>query len=153
MARWKRKEIEAAFDTFQAAALKGGTTGDWTDWGNCFTEDATYFEHHYGRFWGRENITAWISKTMAEFPASEMIAFPVRWHSIDVDKGWVICEIMNRMRDLGDGHIYEEPNITILHYAGGGLFKYEEDAYNPANMGTMIGRWLEARKALEKAAG
>jgi hypothetical protein len=105
MARWKRKEIEKAFNNYQAAALKGARSKDWTDWANCFTEDASYFEHHYGRFWGRE--------------------------------------------DLGDGKIHEEPNITILHYAGEGLFKYEEDAYNPHNMGVMISAWNEARKALQ----
>ena len=150
MARWTREEIESAFDKFQAAALKGGQTGDWGDWGNCFTEDATYFEHNYGRFWGRATITAWITSTMKRAPASDMTAFPVTWYSIDLDKGWVICEVMNRMRDLGDGEIYQEPNITILHYAGNGLFKYEEDAYNPANMGKMIQRWLSARAAQEE---
>jgi hypothetical protein len=147
MPRWNREEIEEAFDKFQAAALKGGKTGNWRDWANCFTEDATYFEHHYGRFWGRERIFEWISKTMGEFPADHMDAFPVRWYSIDEDKGWIFCEVMNRMRDLGDGKIHEEPNLTILHYAGNGLFKYEEDAYNPHNMGVMIGAWLESKKA------
>lgn len=148
MARWKRKELEKAFDAFQAAALKGAREGDWTDWANCFTEDATYIEHHYGRFWGRERILNWITATMAKWPASQMTAFPVSWYSIDVDKGWIICEIMNRMRDLGDGEIYQDPNMTILHYAGNGLFKYEEDIYNPQNMGAMIGRWIAAEKAL-----
>ncbi len=52
MARWKRKELEQAFDKYQAAALKGAQTKDWTDWANCFTEDASYFEHHFGRFLG-----------------------------------------------------------------------------------------------------
>ena len=46
MARWKRKELEQAFDKYQAAALKGAQTKDWTDWANCFTADASYFEHH-----------------------------------------------------------------------------------------------------------
>ena len=148
MARWKRKELEQAFEAYQAAALKGAREKDWTDWANCFTEDVTYFEHHYGRFWGRERVLAWISETMSQWPASEMRAFPVSWYSIDVDRGWVVCEVMNRMRDLGDGEIYQEPNITILHYAGDGRFKYEEDAYNPTNMGNMIGRWIAAEKAL-----
>jgi len=149
MARFKRKEIEKAFDKFQAAALKGGQTKDWEDWANCFTEDATYFEHHYGRFWGRENIFNWITATMNKWPASEMTAFPVTWYSIDEEKGWVICEVMNRMRDLGDGKIYQEPNLTILHYAGKGLFRYEEDAYNPQNMGVAIGAWIKASRKLE----
>ncbi len=30
MGRWKRKELEKAFDNYQAAALKGARTGDWT---------------------------------------------------------------------------------------------------------------------------
>jgi hypothetical protein len=149
MARFKRKEIEKAFDKFQAAALKGGQTKDWSDWANCFTQDATYFEHHYGRFWGRENILNGMTATMNEWPASEMTAFPVSWYSIDEEKGWVICEIMNRMRDLGDGKIYQEPNLTILHYAGNGLFKYEEDAYNPQNMGVAVGAWIAASRQLE----
>ena len=150
MARWKRKEIEQAFDKFQTAALKGAQTKDWSDWSNCFTEDATYFEHNYGRYWGRQRIHEWITHTMDQWPASNMTAFPVRWYSIDKEKGWVFAEIMNRMEDLGDGNIYEEPNITILHYAGNGLFKYEEDAYNPNNMGVMIGQWLTAKKVIER---
>jgi hypothetical protein len=149
MAKWKRKEIDKAFDNFQAAALKGGQTKDWTDWANCFTEDATYFEHHYGRFWGRDKILTWITETMSSGFALHMTAFPMTWYSIDVKKGWVICEVMNRMEDLGDGKIYEEPNITVLHYAGNGLFSYEEDAYNPANMGTMIMAWKEAKEQSE----
>ena len=48
MSRWERLEIEHAFDHYQAAALKGAQTKDWTDWAACFTEDATHFEHHYG---------------------------------------------------------------------------------------------------------
>lgn len=152
MARWKRKEIEKAFDNYQLAALKGAQTKDWTDWANCFTEDATYNEHHYGHFWGRERILQWITDTMTAWPASHMTAFPVTWYSIDIEKGWVICEVMNRMEDLGDGKIYEEPNITILHYAGDGLFSYEEDAYNPANMGVTIGAWIEAKKKIDAQA-
>ncbi len=151
MGRWTRAEIEAAFDKYQAAALKGAQTKDWSDWANCFTEDATYFEHHYGRFWGRQRILDWITGVMTQEPVTHMTAFPVQWYSIDVEKGWIFCEVMNRMEDLGDGKIYQEPNITILHYAGNGLFSYEEDAYNPHNMGVTIGAWLQARKELDAA--
>ncbi len=150
MGRWSRAELEQAFDDYQQAALKGAQEGDWRDWADRFTLDATYFEHQYGRFWGRENIYQWISKTMGAFPASSMTAFPIRWYSIDEDKGWIICEVLNRMEDLGDGRIYEEPNITILHYAGNGLFSYEEDAYDRQRMGGMVARWLKARDAQGK---
>ena len=40
--------------------------------------------------------------------------------------------------------------IAALHDAGNGLFSYEEDAYNPHNMGVMISGWIESKKALEK---
>lgn len=63
----------------------------------------------------------------------------------------MICEVLNRMEDLGDGQIYEEPNITILHYAGNGLFKYEEDAYDRQRMGEMVVRWMKANKRLDQA--
>ena len=152
MAQWSKEEIQAAFNDFQTAAYKGAQTQDWRDWADCFTEDATYFEHHYGKFWGRENIFNWISDIMSPWPVNAMTAFPISWYSIDVDKGWIFCEVMNRMEDLGDGQIYEEPNITILHYAGNGLFSYEEDAYNPENMGKMIGRWIAAKKIIDAVA-
>jgi hypothetical protein len=151
MGRWSREELEQAFDGFQAAALKGAQEGNWRDWADTFTVDATYFEHQYGRFWGRENIYQWISKTMSAYPASAMTAFPIRWYSIDEEKGWVICEVLNRMQDLGDGQIYEEPNLTILHYAGNGLFSYEEDAYDRKRMGDMVVRWLKAKERLEQS--
>lgn len=151
MSRWSQEELENAFEHYQACALKGAQTQDWSAWANCFTEDVTYFEHHYGRMWGRERVKAWITETMTQYPVTHMTAFPVTWYSIDVDKGWIICEVMNRMDDLGDGKIYQEPNITILHYAGNGLFKYEEDAYNPHNMGVMVAAWLEAKAAKEQA--
>ncbi|MEM1110534.1 MAG: nuclear transport factor 2 family protein [Pseudomonadota bacterium] len=151
MARWKRKELEAAFDKFQAAALKGAQTGDWKDWANCFTRDATYFEHQYGKFWGRDTIHAWIEKTMKPYPVCHMTAFPIKWYTVDAEKGWIICEVLNRMDDLGDGEIYEEPNITILHYGGNGQFKYEEDVYDRKRMGNMVMRWLAAKEAIESA--
>ena len=97
MSRWTIEEIDDAFQTFQAAALKGGQTQDWQDWTNCFTEDANYFEHHYGKFWGRENILNWIRRTMAPQPVNEIQTFPNIEYSIDVIKGWVVCEVMNSM--------------------------------------------------------
>ena len=38
---------------------------------------------------------------MNTFPGSEMPLYPVAWYSIDVEKGWVFSEIMNRMKDPG----------------------------------------------------
>lgn len=149
MGRWRREEIEEAFDRYQAAALKGAQQGDWREWADMFTPDATYFEHQYGHFWGREAVYQWISKVMKSVPG--MRAFPVEWYSIDKQKGWVICKVQNRMQDLGDGEIYQEPNITILHYAGDGKFSYEEDAYDRQRMSEMVMRWAKAKERLGTA--
>ena len=148
MGRWSRQELEEAFDNYQKMALQAGTSGDWRCWADLFTEDATYVEHLYGEFGGREAIYDWIQTTMSTAPNDEMIYFPIDWYTIDEEKGWVICEVLNRMEDLGDGEIYQEPNITILHYAGNGLFRYEEDAYGRQRMGEMVVRWMKAKERL-----
>ena len=132
MSRWNRAEIEAAFDRYQAAALKGGTTGDWDDWADCFTEDCTYIEHLYGEMGGREAVRTWIHQMMVETTrATRCRHFPIEWYAIDEDRGWIVCQVWNRMRDPGDGSVHQEYNLTVLHYAGGGRFSYEEDIYNP----------------------
>lgn len=148
MGRWSRQELEDAFDRYQEEALKAARTGEWRHWANLFTEDATYKEHAYGGFCSREAIYRWIQKTMTTAPGNNFDAFPVTWYVIDEDKGWIVCEVMNRLRDPGDGSIWEEPNITILKYAGQGRFKYEEDAYNPMNFGKTLEAWQKHRDKL-----
>ena len=108
----------------------------------------TYVEHSYGTFHGREQIRNWIVKTMNGFPGSEMPFYPSTWHSIDEEKGWVICEFQNRMRDPGDGSIHQAPNISVLKYAGDGLWSYEEDAYNPMNFVPMVRGYIDRCRSL-----
>ncbi len=148
MGTWTREELQAAHDNYSAVAQVAAASGDWRPWAECFTEDATYLEHHYGAMQGRQVIHDWISATMAEWPNSEMNAFPHDWCVCDEERGWWICQIENRMRDLGDGKVYQAANITILHYAGNMQWSYEEDAYNPANFGPMVQDWIAAEKSL-----
>ena len=147
MGRWSRDELEEAFSAYQAAALRAGTSGDWNGWADLFTEDATYHEHLYGTFGGREAIRTWITLTMATYPGDHMPHFPVEWYVIDEDKGWVVCQVWNRMADPGDGSLHQASNITILKYAGNGLWSYEEDVYNPATFATMLTEWERVRAA------
>ena len=78
MGKFSRDEIEAAFRKFQEAADRCSKSHDWREWSECFTEDATYYEHHYGRMEGREAIYQWIQKTMTEPVIVDMRQLPDR---------------------------------------------------------------------------
>ncbi len=151
MGRWSREELEEAFQLYQETALKAGTSGDWRPWADLFTEDATYVEHHFGTIGGREAIYNWIQETMSKPINREMKHFPMEWYVIDEEKGWVICQVWNRMVDPGDGSVHQQYNITILRYAGDMKWSYEEDAYNPANFATMIKGWMDHKTKLADA--
>jgi hypothetical protein len=146
MGHWPLVELERAFATYQATAAEAASSGDWARWAALFTDDAEYVEHLYGTMHGREAIRAWITETMGSYPGNDMVAFPVEWSIIDQERGWVVCQIWNRMRDPGDGSVHQAYNFTLLKYAGNGLWSYEEDIYNPAHFATMISAW-EGRRA------
>ena len=143
MGQFTRGELEEAFAAFQRAGATAGATGDWSAWADQFTEDATYVEHHYGRFEGREAIRAWITETMGTFPGNRMPEFPVDWYVVDEERGWIVCQVENRMVDPGDGSVHQAANITILHYAGDGMWSHEEDVCNPAHFATMLQGWQQ----------
>ncbi len=147
MGKWTREELQEAHDRYVATAQEAARTGNWQLWADQFTEDADYNEHHYGLMHGREQIATWISETMAQWPNSEMRAFPHDWCVCDEERGWWICQIENRFDDPGDGQVYEAANITVLHYAGDHQWSYEEDAYNPANFAPVVTAWVEAKRA------
>ncbi len=151
MGNWSRTELETEFEAFQERARVAAQTGDWRGWTDQFTTDASYFEHHFGEFSGREAIYQWIQSTMDAWPNSEMTSFPVQWHVIDEERGWVIFKIQNRFADPGDGTVFEEPNISILHYAGDGLWSYEEDIYNPERMNEMVKNYLRHKRRLTES--
>jgi hypothetical protein len=148
MGRWTRAELEEAFQAYRDTALAAGVSGNWDPWADQFTEDATYVEHLFGEFGGREAIRRWIKKTMSTPPNDQMKYFPVEWYIIDEERGWVIAQIWNRMADPGDGSLHQAYNITLLRYAGRGLWSYEEDIYNPEPFQKMIRGWFAARKSV-----
>jgi hypothetical protein len=147
MSQWTRKEIEDAFAYYQEVAAAAGSSGRWRDWADLFTEDATYIEHNFGTFHGRDAIYEWISSCMADYPGRDMPEFPIEWYVIDEDRGWVVCQVWNRMRDPGDGSVHQEYNFTLLKYAGDQRWSYEEDIYNPLRFGAMVEGWEAARQA------
>ncbi len=151
MGRWTREHLEEAFDHYQKVALKASTSGEWDQWADLFTEDATYIEHNYGNFAGREAIRRWINEVMHEPVIDQMKYFPIEWYVIDDERGWVVCAIWNRMADPGDGSMHQVQNWTLLKYAGDFTWKYEEDIYNLDEFNTMISGWRSHTRALAAA--
>jgi hypothetical protein len=145
--------LEAAFVRYQGRAAEAARTGDWATWSEQFTEDAEYVEHHYGTMRGRDAIREWITTTMAEFPGNVMPEFPTEWHIVDDERGWIVCQVWNRMADPGDGSVHQAYNLTVLHYAGDDQWSYEEDVYNPTSFATMVQDWIAAKRAAEGRTG
>ena len=142
-----QQEIDQAFAAYQAEVASIAESGEWTRFADMFTHAATYEEHAYGTFSGREEIRAWVLETMTAFPGNTMTSFPIAWHVVDAPTSRVICEVRNLMPDPGDGSVHEASNLTILTYGGDGLWSREEDVYNPMRFARMSLRW--ARIAAE----
>ncbi|GGF37782.1 polyketide cyclase [Williamsia phyllosphaerae] len=146
--RFDTDELTAAFQEFEQTTERCAAAGEWDPWAEQFTADADYIEHAMGTMKGREQIRPWIKKTMGSFPGNHMVAFPSLWHVTDPATARVICEIDNPLRDPGDGSVITATNITILTYAGDGLWSCEEDVYNPMKFGRAAMTWCVRAKEL-----
>jgi hypothetical protein len=131
MGKHPREEILAAFEVYKQARDEASRTGDWSIWANVFTEDAHYIEHAYGELHGREAIREWITKVMAPFPR---MTFPQDWWVLDEERDAIVFQCQNQFPQPFDenGTPFQFPNWSRLVYGGSGLWKSEEDIYNPA---------------------
>jgi hypothetical protein len=145
---FSRDELAEAFDGFEATVGRAAETRDWDPWADQYTDDVTYVEHAAGTMRGREQVRAWIWKTMESFPGSYMTSFPSRWTTIDEATDRVICELDNPMRDPGDGTIISATNISIVTYAGHGKWCRQEDVYNPLRFVAATVKWCSKAEAL-----
>jgi hypothetical protein len=131
-----RSEVEEAYRNFVAV----GDSGDWSAWADLHSEEGVWVEHHLGTFEGREAIREAILKVMQPVP---MMVFPVGWHVIEGSR--VVYYPWQVMPDpRGGDEVYRFGCVTILEYAGDGLFSYQEDLYNPQEAEAVMKRWLAA---------
>ena len=140
-------EITEAYAAMHERVREYAASGRWEGFADHFTEDAEYVEHAFGTFRGRAEIRAWSVRTMTTFPGSAMTGFPLAWQVVDAPTSRLLCEVRNLMPDPGDGTLLEEPNLTIMTYAGDGLFSREEDVYNPLRFARMSVRWARIAEA------
>ena len=144
MGRFAREEILEAFARYNAARDEASRTGDWSIWAAVFTEDARYVEHAYGEFRGRDEIEAWITRVMAPFPH---MTFPQDWWAFDETNDAIVFQCQNRLAHPTDpdGEPFQFPSWTRIVYGGSGLWREEEDVYNPVrDAPRVIKAWREA---------
>lgn len=132
-------EVDAAFRTYWQTGI---IREDWDAWCDLFTEDVVYLERVLGTMNGREAVRAWIKPLMEQYGE---IYGVYEWHTVD-PSGRVVFYMQNR-RDhpSGDGHL-DFPGISILQYAGEGLWSLEEDYWAEK---LAIDRFKQYEKALK----
>jgi len=131
MASYSRKEVEKAVEALHRLRDKAsaGEIG-WEALADMFTEDATYIDPAWGRFKGRDAIRQFLGDSMQGLKDWK---FPTEWHAIDRNR--VISRFQNRLPGRrADGTYFDVPGVSIIEYAGGGKFSFEEDVINMVHL-------------------
>lgn len=133
---FSRGEVEEAWRHIVAV----GDEGDWDAWADLHSEDGVWLEHHLGTQVGREQIRKTIVEVMRPVP---MMEFPVEWHLIEGNR--VVFYPWQVFPDpTGGDEVFRFGCVTIMEYAGDGLFSFQEDIYNPREGEEVVKRWLAA---------
>ncbi len=119
------REVEQAF-------LADWTTGsideDWERWPEHLTPDVHYVERFFGTMHGRDEVRAWITSLMAVRADVHAV---LEWYLVKGRR--VVLSMQNRYYspDPAQPHI-DFAGLTVLEYAGDGLFGYQEDYWDLA---------------------
>lgn len=137
-----KNEIESeARDTYNQFVANRDRidTGEigWGSLADFFTEDAVYLDPAWGRQEGRETIRQFFEDSMAGLTGYGW-STPERW--IMVDGHRVVSQWDQVLGTKDDGSQWIVPGLSILYYAGDGLFCYSHDYLNM----TYIGETLKA---------
>ncbi|MBW2267289.1 MAG: nuclear transport factor 2 family protein [Deltaproteobacteria bacterium] len=105
---------------------------DWPALADFFTEDAVYIDPAWGRIEGRETIRQFFVTSMAGLTG----------HGWSTPENWTMTEghrlVSQWDQILGqreDGTAWLVPGLSILYYAGDGLFCYSHDMLNMTHIG------------------
>lgn len=108
---------------------------DWAELADFFTEDAVYVDPAWGRQEGREVIRQFFIDSMAGLTG----------HGWSSPERWTMCnrhrlvsqwdQVLGRKLDGGEWVV---PGLSILYYAGNGLFCYSHDMLNMTHVGETL---------------
>ena len=119
------REVDEAFRGFWTT---GSLDENWERWPDHLTEDVHYVERFFGTMHGREAVRAWITSLMRQRADVHAV---LDWYLVKGRK--VVLSMQNRYYspDPAQPHI-DFAGLTVLEYAGDGLFGYEEDYWDLA---------------------
>lgn len=137
-----RDEVEAAFRHY---FLTGPVREDWIAWSQLFADDAVYFDHFYGRFRGQHEIQLFLESTMM---FGKHCYTALEWFNIEGDrivwKGWNRADHPDPMQPP-----FEFPSLQIIHYAGDGRWRSEEDWWIQSEMKAFAKGYWKACQAID----
>jgi hypothetical protein len=131
---WSREEIDAAIVEYLA---RGEQTTDYEAWAQLFTDDAVYVEHSMGVFVGREAISRWIVSCMAEYAA---VTNWTEWYAIGGTRV-VIYAWNNFPAPTPSSAVRQFPSVSVLRYAGDGMFVRQDDFYDGIQSERLASEW------------
>ena len=119
------REVHEAFRGFWTT---GSLDEDWERWPDHLTPDVHYVERFFGTMRGREAVRAWITSLMQQRADVHAV---LDWYLVKGRR--VVLSMQNRYYspDPAQPHI-DFAGLTVLEYAGDGLFGYEEDYWDLA---------------------
>jgi SnoaL-like domain len=138
MSGYPRDEVDEAFQRYWKV---GCVDEDWAAWTELFTPDVVYVDHFWGPLHGREEVDPWIHAVMKGVPEIYTV---LDWYAIDGDR--VVFRMQNR-RDNPDGEgppYFDFPGLSVLTYAGDGLWCAEEDYWDRDGARRTTGEYVAA---------
>ena len=119
------EEVEQAF---RACWTTGSLDEDWATWPDHLTENVLYVERFFGTMHGRDAVRAWITDLMVVRADVHAV---LDWYLVKGRR--VVLSMQNRYYSPDpDGEHIDFAGLTVLEYAGNGLFGYEEDYWDLA---------------------
>ena len=104
----------------------------WSSLADFFTEDAVYIDPAWGRIEGREAIRDFFERSMAGLTGYGW-STPEHWTMAEGHR--LVSQWDQILGERPDGSPYAVAGLSILYYAGDGLFCYSHDMLNMTHIG------------------
>ena len=108
----------------------------WSELADFFTEDAVYIDPAWGRVEGREAIRRFFEESMTGLTGHGW-STPENWTMADGHR--LVSQWDQVLGEREDGTPWMVPGLSILYYAGDGLFCYSHDMLDKTHIGRTMG--------------